>query len=114
MKRKIVISLIFSALLIPGVTYGAAIGVSFGSKAFAKFPCTCTKGKVWYFTSPTFGTVAYTVGTQAKSKYNLPSGTQILGLYNPAVNGLCWMGVTPYCTLFPTNGTVMPMVGSSI
>lgn len=113
MKRNFFAAMILLALLAPVTAFGA-VGVSFGSKVFARFPCTCTKGKVWYFASPTFGTVAYVVGTQAKSKYNLPTGTQILGLYNPAVNGLCLMGVTPYCTIFPTNGTILPMVGSSI
>lgn len=114
MKKNIFAASILLALIAPAAMYGAVTGVSFGSKAFARFPCTCTKGKVWYFASPTFGTVAYVTGTQARGNFNLPFGTQILGLYNPAVNGLCLMGVAPYCTIFPTNGTVMPMVGSSI
>ena len=111
--KKVIVFFIGFSLFFPYIADAAAVGVSFGAKAFSRTPCTCTSGTVWYFVTPT-GPLAYTVGIQAKSKYNLPTGMQILGLYNPFITTACLMGAPPYCTVLPTKGLIMPMVGSSI
>ncbi|MDE1875074.1 MAG: hypothetical protein KGI79_03085 [Patescibacteria group bacterium] len=100
--------------------FASVAAVSFGSNFFLRYPCTCTGGSVWYFVIPPTATkvgagpIAYVVGSQARSDYDLPYGRQILGLFNPELTGECWMGVEPYCTVLPTRGTVLPMVGNSI
>jgi hypothetical protein len=62
---------------------------------------------------PSMLTLTYAIGTQGYSKYTLPYGNQVLGLYNPAITNTCIMGVYPYCTTIYTRGQIMPMVGTS-
>jgi hypothetical protein len=96
--------------------YAAVTGLSFGGKYFYSFPCTCTGNTVSYIIvgPPSFLGLTYTIGTQGYSKYLLPQGRQILGLYNPFVNEACWMIAYPSCYVIPAVGHIMPMVGSSI
>ncbi len=100
--------------LLPMGAYAAVTGLSFGGKYFYSYPCTCTGGLIYYIVvgPPSFMTLTYAVGTQAKAIYTLPFGRQIMGLYNPFITTSCVMGVAPYCTVIYSRGQIMPMVGN--
>lgn len=60
---------------------------------------------------PTFiGLLSYTPGTEGFASYNIPFTSWLLGEYSPG--GLCVLDWVPYIA-YPTQGTILPMTGSS-
>lgn len=78
------------------------------------FPCTCFPGVAIVFVGPPRpGVFSYILGTQPYANWNLPIARLALGTYTPSP-GVCWVGFAPVCTLFPTQGIIDYLVGSSL
>jgi hypothetical protein len=94
----------------------AATGVPFGGALlFAEM--ICNEWSMWLIEveplPPSFAAIlVYTPESQAFLSYNIPFTSWLLGEYEPGA-GICIIGQCPYCTDFPTEGLISPMVGSS-
>lgn len=94
----------------------AATGVPFGGALlFAEM--ICNEETQWLIEveplPPSYAAILmYTPESQAFASYNIPFTTWLLGEYEPGA-GVCIIGQCPYCTDFPTEGLISPMVGSS-
>ncbi len=91
----------------------AVTGVPFGGALFFQF--YCWNSNTWMLTieplPPSYVMLlSYVPGTQAFREFNIPFTHELLGKYEPV--GVCVFGC-PYCVTIPTEGTIMPIVGSS-
>ena len=121
MKKRIGIFAVYvTALILMPVSAFAATGVSFGGKIISSRICTCGYTVTRITIKPPRGSninLDYTFGTQGFSKYNLPYGRQILGVYMPSPVPICWDQQSYYCIPRYTPlalGFIISMVGSSI
>jgi hypothetical protein len=89
--------------------------IPFGGKLV--FSYFCAYSASWMLTitplPPSYAAVlSYIPGTQGFAKFNLPFTENILGKYTPP--GTCVIPAGPYPLTIPTEGTITPVVGSSL
>lgn len=87
--------------------------IPFGGPVVWSMPCTCSPPLWWVIVGPPRGGVfSYALGSQAFRNYNMPLiGIWALGLYVPV--GTCWFWFI-ICVPLPVQGTITPVVGSSL
>ncbi len=97
------------------------VGLPFGGTIVYVSPCTCTGGQVWQIILIPKGplyikTQSYRLGTQLYGYYTLPRAMHVLGSYIPG-DLICWdyWGFTCVIRFYPpSEGTIMPVTGSSL
>lgn len=92
----------------------AAIATPFGGRLL--FSMYCTQSQNWWIgvqpLPPSYATLlTYQTGTQIHLGYNIPLTTQLLGQYS--FGAPCIQGVCPFCVTMPSQGMILPNVGSS-
>jgi len=104
--------IIYTLLLSPSTTRAQG-SQTFGGYIFS-LPCICEPSISWVLAiNPTVGgTFDYQEGTQMYLGYMLPYQFVALGWYTGG-GGMCYMGVTPYCYVMPSQGLIDPVAGSS-
>lgn len=93
----------------------AALGTPFGGPLVYAFFCACSD--TWLIgigpLPPTYVTLlTYVPFTQAYLSYNIPATNWLLGEYAPYV-GACYIPTPFGCPNIPSEGMIMPTVGSS-
>jgi len=120
MKKNTLISFVFfCVLVIPSFSRAQA---PFGGLEIAMAPCTCTGGSIilhlfaplYLGTSvPITGAMTAAAGPTLYMFNLLRPGAWALGDYTPGIQA-CWMGVPPFCGLYPTFGFILQTTGTSL
>jgi len=103
-----IIEQVFDSIFLPERAL-ASVGVPFGGRLLGVVPCNVGFNLVVQPLPPTFVTVLYYVeGTQVYLSRNIPTTSNLLGIYAPGGGG-CVISFV----YIPSEGTITPMVGSS-
>jgi hypothetical protein len=100
----------------PGKAYAQAAGQPFGGELDYTFYCDCSDS--WLVgiepLPPNYvALLSYEEGTQAYLSYNIPFTEWLLGFYEDG-EGMCQEYVGEDCVDVPSEGSIMPTVGSSL
>ena len=104
----------FKDIFIPRHVLAAVTGVPFGGALLFSF--FCNNSNTWLITieplPPSYvALLTYEPESQVYLSYNIPFTEWLLGKY--ITPGVCIVGACPYCYSIPSEGMIMPMVGSS-